>query len=176
MVEPPHAHQAMSDISTILTEFKSSANVVVRPPSGQPKWSPRVAPPDEVAEFYTLCGGVDFVEADDKTYARYRVLRPEEVEPIGGSIKLPFPVDPPVKHWYAIAVDDNDEHAAVDVHPNRSGQCYDVFHETFFEASSARIVAATFAEFLWRLYESGGPYWFKDDFVSRYFGSPASGG
>jgi hypothetical protein len=59
--------------------------------------------------------------------------------------------------------------AAIDLHPSRSGQCYDVFHETYDDPAYARIVAATFEEFLAKLFERGKSYWFDEGFVSRYF-------
>jgi cell wall assembly regulator SMI1 len=159
----------MPDIRTILTIFRGSDRVVVHPPAGQPQWTSGVVPPSEVTEFYEICGGVEFLDSVHKKYADYRIVKPSKVTDIGTATCLEAAAEPPLSEWFAIGEDDNGEHAAVDLNPHRSGQCYDVFHETYFDPASARIVAGTFSEFLQRLFERGKSYWFDDGFVSRYF-------
>jgi antitoxin YokJ len=166
----------MVDIRTILTTFRRSDRLIVHLPAGQPQWPSGIVPPHEVTEFYDICGGVEFLDPEHKKYADYRILSPSKVADIGTATCLEAAIERPLSEWFAIGEDDNGEHAAVDVNPYRSGQCYDVFHETYSDPSSARIVAATFSEFLQRLFARGKSYWFDDDFVSRCFhGGPGVG-
>lgn len=166
----------MPDIRTLLTIFRGSNRVLVHPPAGQPRWPPGVVSPSEVTEFYELCGGVEFLDPKHKDYADYRIMKPSEVTDIGTTTCLEAATEPPLSEWFAIGEDDNGEHAAVDVSPRRSGQCYDVFHETYWDPASARIVAVTFSEFLEKLFERGKSYWFDEGFVSRYFGDGSATG
>lgn len=164
----------MSTIRTIITTFRESNRVRIHPPAGQPEWPTGVVPPREVTEFYDLCGGVDFRDEEAQEYARYRILPPSEVTDIGTATCLEAATEQPLSEWFAIGADDNSENAAVDVAPQRSGQCYDVFHETWADANSASIVAKSFAEFLERLFRSGKAYWFDDGFVAEYFNAGTS--
>jgi hypothetical protein len=164
----------MSSIREVLTTLRESNRVRIHPPAGQPKWPTGVVPPQEVAEFYALCGGIEFLDDEDQKYARYRILAPSKVTDIGTATCLEAATEPPLSEWFAIGEDDNSESAAIDVAPQRSGQCYDVFHETWADPASASIVATSFAEFLERLFRRGKAYWFDDDFVAEYFSDDTS--
>jgi hypothetical protein len=159
----------MTPIERIIQTLCGSYRVRVHPPTTQPELPAQFPPPQKLVEFYGLCGGVDFLDPEDRGYARYRILPPQKVVDIGTATCRDPATEPPLNAWFVVGEDDNGEHAAIDLHPSRSGQCYDVFHETYDDPAYARIVAATFEEFLARLFERGRSYWFDDGFVSRYF-------
>ena len=51
------------------------------------------------------------------------------------------------------------------------GCCYDVFHETFSDPYSARVVALSFTELVERLFVRGRSYWFGEGFEAYgYYG------
>jgi len=160
---------AMTDIERIIGRLRESDLVRIHPPAGQPVFPEGIEAPNELTEFYSLCGGVDFLHAKSRSYAEYRVLPPAEVVDIGTATCLEAATELPLSCWFAVGEDDNGEHAAIDLHRSRLGQCYDVFHESFWDPASATIIAATFAEFLEKLFARGKSYWFDDGFEGRFF-------
>ena len=130
--------------------------------------------PAELVEFYTLCGGVHFLDPENG-FTDYRIMPPEEVVDIGDATCGEPAIEPPLSLWFAIGADDNSEHVAIDLHPLRLGRCYDVFHETYDEPESATVVASSFAELLERIYDRGRAYWFDEDFKSVYYANSTDG-
>lgn len=157
------------NLREVLAALQQSDRVRMQPPAGQPDWPPGVVPPRDVTQFYDFCGGVEFLDTEDPDFVRYRILPPAEVTDIGTATCLEAATEPPLSEWFVISADDNSEHAAIDVAPARSGQCYDVFHETFADPESAQIVAESFSVFLHKLFVRGRAYWFDEDFDGEYF-------
>jgi antitoxin YokJ len=163
---------AMTKIDDLIRRMQQSPRCRVLPPAGQPKLPEPFALPPELARFYELCGGVEFLEEDHGPYSRYRIVAPAEVVDICmatvGDAELR---EPPLDGWFAVGEDDNSEHVAIELNEDGYGRCYDVFHETFSDPYSARIVALSFIELVERLFARGRSYWFDDGFETYgYYG------
>lgn len=152
-------------IADLIGQMQKSARCRVLTPSGQPKLPEPFKLPMEVARFYELCSGVEFLDQDHGSYARYRIVAPSKMLDIcmatvgDGGFR-----EPPLDGWFVVGEDDNSEHVAIELNHDGYGRCYDVFHETFSDPYSARVIALTFTELVERLFARGRSYWFDDGF------------
>jgi hypothetical protein len=166
----------MTAIGDIIAEFRSSPRVRVLPPSGAVTLPAGLTLPPDLSEFYTLCGGVQFLDPTADNYPDYRILPPDKVVNIGTATCLEPSAELPLSAWYTVGEDDNGDHVVVDLHTTSGGRCYDVFHETFAMPEYANVVADSFLELLQRVYRRGKAYWFDDGFRHEPFRTPGADG
>jgi hypothetical protein len=157
-------YPAAMTIDNLIRRMQGSPRCRLLPPVGQPKLPKPFELPTEVTRFYALCGGVEFFEKDHGPRSRYRIVSPAEVVDICmatvGDAEFR---EPPLDGWFAVGEDDNSEHVAIDLNDDdRYGRCYDVFHETFCDPYSARVIALSFTEWVERLFARGRSYWFEE--------------
>jgi hypothetical protein len=133
----------------------------VLPPAGQPKLSSkRHKLPKDLRRFYELAGGASL-------FGGFRVVTPKEFEP-ANPVLLPKDVYSKYRKdfalsdsWYLICVNGGpDEAISIDLAANRSGRCYDSFHEVHGTGDSL-IIAQSFTELLFRLLDNRGRIWWE---------------
>jgi len=120
--------------------------------------------PDDLREFYDLCGGLTLFENSGSPLV---IVPPMEVI-LANPILFPgLPPDQLTSSlediswtWYLIARNLNGgEYLTLDLSPERLGRCYDSFLGSHANPGSATIVAFSFTELLTRLYENKGQTW-----------------
>ena len=123
--------------------------------------------PEDLQKFYELCNGVDlFCDAE---YS-YRILGIEEWKPINLLILDELCPEDISSKWISIAEDGNGDYLSLDLSSSKLGWCYDSFHETHGLVGDTPVIAKSFTELLYRLYENRGDYiyWFKPEFKDKY--------
>lgn len=162
----------MTTIDDLIRLMQQSPRCRLVPAVGQPALPEPFTLPPEVQRFYALCGGVEFFEQDGGPRSRFRIVGPAEVVDICmatvGDAEFR---EPPLDGWFVVGEDDNSEHVAIELNKDGYGRCYDVFHETFCDPYSARVIALSFTELVERLFARGRSYWFDDGFQAYgYYG------
>lgn len=152
-------------IDDLLTTISADAACRVRPPEGEPRLEPEHALPEDVSQFYQLCGGVDLFP--DNEYPVF-VLPPGEVALADPVIVGQRVEDERSDSWYLVAHDSNGDYLTLDCGRERAGRCYDSFHETYDLVGQTPVIARSFTELLTRCYDTRGgyPYWLRAGFVS----------
>ncbi|NGM83770.1 SMI1/KNR4 family protein [Paenibacillus sp. 7124] len=163
------------NIEELIKTLNKRSDCILFEPSSLPELTDKIDVPQELIEFYRLCGGGTlFVDS-----ARpIEILKPSEVLPANlvilgeeayEELLLNEENDISMK-WYVVVRYDEIEYVTIDFDQVRCGRCYDSFHETHAVAGSCEIIALTFSEFLSNLLEtttktSDGLYWLRDDFI-----------
>lgn len=131
--------------------------------------------PEDLIEFYELCGGmvlfenspyaVKIVSPQEFKNANYEILGSEIV---ASEIEKGTYENEISKDWFIIADLFNSDYIVIDVNKERLGQCYKAFWDSYPEVGSSTIIAKTFKELLEKLIENNGSYWYfmRDEFVS----------
>ncbi|WP_244130704.1 SMI1/KNR4 family protein [Burkholderia pyrrocinia] len=128
-----------------------------------------MAYPNDLVEFYSLCGGVILFRAG-KDNVSFKILRAEEVlqtnmlivgRPCEGDISF---------SWYAICKTDGGDCISIDTSRERNGRCCDSNLEIHGVAGSCPVVALSFAELLEELYRSSGVdiFWKAKNYGDAY--------
>jgi len=152
-------------IRELLATIAADSACQVRPQAGLPRVEDGHRLPDDVLEFYGLCGGIDLFP--DREYSTF-VLPPTEVVPANPVIVGQRVEGDRSEDWYLIAQDGNGDYLTLDCSAERAGRCYDSIHETHGLVGQTPVIARSFTELLARCYANGGgyPYWLRDGFVS----------
>ena len=156
------------NIRSILQKVRMNEKCVVHPPNGVPEnIEEHDVLPDDVQEFYSLCGGMELFIGSDFEVS---IISPNKfilANPVIVGEKCEYDIS---SHWYIIADIGNGNYLTIDLHPDRLGKCYDSHWDTHGVVGSSTVVANSFTDLLIRLLESKGTgnswYWYKDDFVS----------
>ncbi len=148
----------------IIELVKTMSNCEVNPPAGLPELlNTKHHLPDDLKEFYTLCGGLAlFLDSDYPIY----IASPQEFVPANPVIVGELCPDDRSAEWYIIADDRNGQYLTIDLSPKRLGQCYDSFWDRHGLPGDCPIIARSFSELLCSLVRSRGGYWYwlRDDF------------
>jgi len=163
---------AMIDIAELIRIAQSTPSCLVLSPSGLPTVREPHVLPNDLKDFYHLCGGVilysqsaytikivspnDFALANPKIFESFsREELAESKEDISWS-------------WYIVAEGENSQYITIDLDPTRLGRCYDSFWDSYAMAGSSPIVARSFTELLNNLIANKGQhwYWLQPDFES----------
>lgn len=162
-------------IDAIIERIRADVRCRLLAPVGSPTVPKSFQLPAEVLRFYERCGGLELFEKEVDRRPLYRVLPPAEVCDVCMAVVADYTYrEPPLDGWFAIGSDDGSDAVVIDLNESTYGRCYDIFHETYADPFSARIVALTFEEFLERLI-AGGRYWFDEHFRSYgYYGQDST--
>lgn len=157
------------NIHSIIDAIRIAPDCIVYPPKGLPTIKSEHVLPDDVREFYTLCGGV--------TLFQNSVFPTHIVSP--GNVVLANPIiivginpeDIPASSkdsitwsWYIISEGPNGQYITIDLDSNRPGRCYNSFWSS--HADDAPIIALSFTDFLYNsLFFSniGEHYYWNED-------------
>ncbi len=122
--------------------------------------------PDDLREFYEVCGGLSLFE---RSTSPMIIVPPVEVVlanpilfPGLSPEKLASSLDDISWSWYLIARNHSREYLTIDLSKERVGRCYDSFIGCHANPGSSTIVAFSFTELLIHLYEDKGQNWLSD--------------
>lgn len=153
-------------ILKMLEEVSANANCKILPRSGKPALGTLIKIPDDLVEFYELCGGVELYL--DRNFG-FRIVGSSELVPTSKALlstnfyerhRVELE-DDRTASWYLVARGSGPEEAvSIDLGGEHPGYCYDSFWDTF-GTPNCRIVARSFTELLRRLIDAKGEviYW-----------------
>lgn len=156
------------NIGKIVEEIKKDANFEVMPACGYPKLKKGHVLPEDLKEFYSVCGGIkcyikqggfpmEIMSPDKLKQANMLLLGNEYADDISSS-------------WYVIADAEDGNYITIDCERARLGKCYESFEYTHAVAGNCSVVALSFEELLNNIYQYKGDYFFWKDnplFVSH---------
>lgn len=150
------------DIKTLISEIDGHHDCEVYPSIGQPKIK-RGTIPEELRDFYSLCGGLHLFKT--RNYS-LKVVRPQDLRLSNIEIVGDLHEDDISSFWYLVAKGRNGEAISIDFSKERNGYCYDSFHEVHAVAGSCSVVAKSFSQLLHNLFNIKGEswYWLEKDF------------
>ena len=158
-------------IKSIIEIIKSDSRCQVLPVSGTLPSLPNadMAYPNDLVEFYNLCGGVILFRAG-KDNVSFEILPAGEVLQTNMLIAGEPCEDDISFSWYAICKTDNGDFISIDTSKERSGRCYDSNFEMHGVSGSCPIIALNFSELLGELYKSSGIdiFWKTRDYGDAY--------
>lgn len=161
-------------IKALMEEIKEKINCKVFP-CMETCVDLQVTLPDDVKDFYSLCGGMTLFE--DSPYS-VRIVSPDEIRPadpvivgeeiIRGEMEKGTYENAISKDWYIIADLGNSDYIVIDMNKNRKGRCYSALWDSYPSRGDTPVIAMCFTELIERLVENNGEYWFflQKDFHS----------
>ncbi|ERN51963.1 SMI1/KNR4 family protein [Alkalihalophilus marmarensis] len=156
----------MEKIKKLLTQIKNLTGCRVREPNGLPiiDETSHVLPED-VRDFYSLCGGVVLFEHED--YPTF-VVPPDKFVLANPIIIGELCEEDISSNWYIICNDGKDDYLTIDLAKERLGRCYDSFFDRHGLVGETQVIATSFTDLFERLIENKGQYWYwlKNDFDS----------
>lgn len=153
-------------VKELINEIKTWPNCKVYPPTGLPSIDDKKHNlPDDIIEFYKLCGGVTLFESE--SYAS-NIVSPDKFVLANPVIVGELCEDDITSEWYIIADDGNGDYITVDLSNERLGRCYDSYWDRHGVVGECPIIATSFTQLLENLVVNKGKqcYWLKDEFVS----------
>lgn len=153
-------------VKDLIELVKKMNDCEVQPPNGYPVFcNEEHHLPDDLKEFYTLCGGLGlFLESDYPIY----IVSPQEFVLANPVIVGELCSEDISSEWYIIADDKNGQYITIDFASERLGRCYDSFWDRHGLVGNCPIIAHTFSEFLFHVIKNSGAYWYwlQDDYQS----------
>lgn len=158
-------------VKEIVETIRTDSRCQVLPVSGNlpPLPNHGMAYPNDLVEFYNLCGGVVLFRAG-KENVSFKILSAGEVLQTNMLI-LGEPCEDDISFsWYTICKTDNGDCISIDASKKRSGMCYDSNFEIHGVVGSCPIIAISFSELLGELYKSSGVdiFWKKRNYGDAY--------
>lgn len=153
-------------VKNLIELVKKANGCKVQPPSGYPEFfNDKHHLPDDLKEFYTLCGGLGlFLESDYPIH----IVSPQEFVLANPVIIGELYPDDISSEWYIIADDKNGQYITIDLASERLGRCYDSFWDRHGLVGDCPIIARTFSELLFNVIKNSGGYWYwlQDNYPS----------
>ncbi len=149
------------DIERLIIQMSKDSNYEVKKPNGQPSILDGHVLPDDLQEFYRLCGGVSCYIASGGF--PINVLAPAEVKPANLELIGESCPNDISSSWYLIADALDGNYISIDFAPERLGRCYESFEYSHAVAGNCPIVALSFTQFLQNLFDYKGDYFFWKD-------------
>ena len=117
--------------------------------------------PDDLVEFYRVCGGAVLFE--QSTYS-LRIASPRDFTRANPEIVGAEAPDDISDSWYIVARGGGTEALSIDCHPARLGRCYDSFWDRHGVRGDCAVVAMSFTELLVGLLAAQGRrlYWLHE--------------
>lgn len=146
-----------ADVRAIVDRIAATPGCTVSPPCGLPTIRDDEVLPQDLMEFYLICGGAQlFADADFSI----EIVPPKlfvRSNPVVAGVEASDDIS---DSWYVIACGGSEEVVSIDCSPSRLGRCYDSFWDRHAVAGSCAIVAMSFVELLVELYRSEGEDWY----------------
>jgi len=159
-------------IEELLTQIQATPGCRIKAPAGLPQIEAPFRLPDDLREFYQLCGGLTL--AENTKYA-ITIVSPGQCVPanpvILGEVVAQLARSSDAEDiswsWYIIADYGNGDYITIYLDPRRLGRCYDSSHETHGLRGETPIIALSFTDLLASLFQTRGQYWYwlQPDFV-----------
>lgn len=152
-------------VRELLEKIRNDPECEVLPPAGIPECAENCRLPDDIREFYGLCGGVVLFPSSEY---HFEIAAPGEFQLANPVIVGELCPEDISSQWYIVACNLEEDYLTVDLSEKRNGRCYDSFWDRHGVAGECPVIAKSFTELLSRLYENRGGclYWLEDDFAS----------
>lgn len=150
-------------VKELLEKIGNDPECEVLPPKGVPECVENCRLPDDVREFYELCGGAVLFRSADYPL---EIAGSEDFQLANPVIVGELCPEDISSQWYIVVSDLEGDYLTIDLSEERNGRCYDSFWDRHGVVGSCPIIAKSFTELLSRLYEMRGEYlyWAEDDF------------
>ncbi len=149
----------------LIDRVRGLSDCEVLPTGGLPKIDPSFVLPDDLRDFYELCGGLTLYKDSPYTaiFVSPKLLVPANPLIVGEAVETDISAS-----WHILVDDTNGDYLTIDLSPERLGRCYDSFYDRHGVPGSCPIIARSFSELLERLIENRGDhwYWLRPDFKS----------
>ena len=148
-------------LKEIINQLKISPNFTVTEPCGYPDIQNGYILPDDIKEFYSICGGLI-------CYTQHggfpiEILHPSDVK-LSNVVLLGKRYDEDISSsWYLIADAKDGNFISIDFDPARLGRCYESFEYSHAVANNCPVIALSFTELLNSIYKYTGDYFFWKD-------------
>lgn len=153
-------------LKEIIEKIKQTNYCKVYPPKGVPTID-NYELPDDVKEFYLLCGGIVLYE---NSYFPFEIVPPNKFIHSNIAILEESFKDDISNDWFIIAQSPktNDFFISIDLNKDRKGLYYDSFYERYGLIGEMPIIATSLEQLLENLLLSQGNniYWESENFVS----------
>ena len=143
----------MTNIEKLLRSANKSAACVVFKPQGLPEIPDGFTLPEDVAQFYTLCGGISLYT--DSVYS-FTIVPPSEFQLANPVIVGELCEDDISSKWFIVCKDEENNYITIDLSEERNGRCYDSFWDRHGVVGECSIVAHSFTELLDSLISNKG--------------------
>jgi hypothetical protein len=162
----------MNDMSQLLDTIRRTADCFVMPTQGFPTIDPNHVFPDDLIEFYRLCGGISLFRTSAYSI---EIVPPSHLVLANPVIyigvdenELGASKNDISWSWYIIGEGDNRQLLSIDLAIERLGRCYDSFWDCHAMPGYSPIIAQSFTELLVNLHANQGRhwYWLQPDFRS----------
>ena len=155
----------MDNMKKLIDQISKRSDCVINPAMGLPQLSENHVLPEELSEFYKLAGGAVLFQDSEQPYT---ILSPEEFQQSDIAIAGEVNEDSISSNWYVIVMDGNGDYLNINCAKEKTGYCYDTYHELYAMEGRTAIIATSFSELLTQLLANNGEssYWLKDDFVT----------
>jgi antitoxin YokJ len=149
------------NIGLILDRIRAKGNCRVHPPEGLPDLQDSHELPDDLREFYTMCGGMElFVDSAFPL----TISSPGKLVPANPIIVVGLSAEELTRSgyeqadsWYIIAESNSGNYITIDLGPAHLGRCYDSFWDV--HPFNSTVVAPTFTALIERLLATDGEYY-----------------
>lgn len=152
-------------MKTLLEEIQKNSHCRLIPPLSSFRSALNL--PNDLKAFYSICNGVElFLNCD----CGYRILGLDEMQRTDLSLLGECPTLGISVNWFNIAKNQNGEYLTIDLSHQKMGYCYDAFYETYGLIGNMPIIAHSFTELLYCLFQNQGQslYWQTNDFSQLY--------
>lgn len=154
----------MTSVSQLLATIQKTPDCSIRPALGLPEVAAGHVLPDDLIEFYKLCGGVSLFSSS--AYSM-EIVPPDRLVLANPVIFIGVSVDQLRQSrndiswsWYIIGEGENRQYLTIDLAPDRLGRCYDSFWDTHAMPGYSPIIARSFTELLAGLLANQGRHWY----------------
>ena len=156
----------MGKVKQLLTQINTLPNCRIFEPSRLPIIDVKKhILPNELKEFYSLCGGLVLFENEE--YPIY-LVSPDKFVLANPIIVGELCGEDISSNWYIICNDGTDDYLTIDLNGDRLGRCYDSFFDRHGLVGESQIIATSFTDLLERLIKTKGQYWYwlRSDFIA----------
>lgn len=154
----------MSKIKQLISQIRTLSDCYILEPIILPQIDKmNHALPDDLKEFYNICGGLVLFENEE--YPIY-IVSPDKFLLANPIIVGDLCEEDISSNWYIICSDGNDEYLTIDLEKERLGKCYDSFFDRHGLVGESQVIATSFTDLLERLINNKGQYWYwlREDF------------
>jgi len=151
------------DIKTLISNIRLTPGCGVYTPTGLPHVRKEHTLPDDLRDFYQLCGGVTLFQ--DASYSvsivppRKMVLANPIILNMWSEEELRADSGDDISwSWYIIAEGENSQYLTIDLSRERLGYCYDSFWD--IHPQDSQIIAKSFTDLLVQLLANRGRHWY----------------
>lgn len=157
----------LSRIFDLVETLNKDPHCQVAPSVGQPHTQSPYVVPDDLQEFYGLCGGAVLNLGGPFSWS---ISAPEDLAETNLEMLGEQGLGDITASWHVIAREGDSSASliSIDLSRNRLGWCYDSFYEVHGVVGSCAVLSHSFADLLAQLITARGEviFWAEDGFVS----------